>query len=105
MAANEIRVGDIGTVFYGTILDQDSVIVDLSTVTTKQVILLRPDGTFIQKDASFVTDGTNGQLSYTTESQDLNMCGVWRIQWYVVFSASRLWKTDIHNFKVYSNLT
>lgn len=102
MAANEIRINDSGTIFYGTINDESGV-VDLSGTTTKQIILLKPDGTKIEAAASFVTDGTDGRLSYTIQNTDLSVCGIWRVQWYVVMSSGS-WKTDIKTFKVYSNL-
>ena len=104
MGANEIRKNDVGTVFTGTIRDSDNNIVDLVTAITKQIILLRPDGTNLTADASFYTDGTDGVLTYTTQSGDLNMCGKWRIQWYVTLDTGN-WKTDIKTFKVYDNLT
>jgi hypothetical protein len=103
MGAGEIRKNDIGTIFYGTILDQDSSAADLSSATTKQIKLLRPDGTSVEKDASFQTDGTDGILEYTTVSGDLSVCGVWKIQWYVVLSGGT-WRTDVKTFKVYDNL-
>lgn len=104
MGANEIRVGDYGTAFYGTIYDGDGSIVDISGATAKQIILLKPDGTSIQEDASFVSDGTDGQLSYSIQSSDLNICGIWQVQWHLVLSGGT-WKTDIKTFRVYSNLT
>ena len=102
MGANEIRKNDIGTVIYGTIADASGA-VDISGATTKQIILLKPDGTSIQEDASFVTDGTDGQLSYTIQSGDLNVCGTWRIQWLIILT-SGTWRTDAKTFKVYGNL-
>ena len=103
MAANEIRVGDIGTVFYGTILDQDSTVLDISTATTKQLIMLLPDGTKLEKTATFYTDGSDGKLQYTIASGDLSIPGVYRLQWYIVMPSGS-WKTDIKTMKVYSNL-
>lgn len=102
MGLNEIRVGDTGTVFVGTINDENGII-DLSLCTAKQIILLKPDGTYIQDDAQFYTDGTDGILKYVIQSGDLNECGKWRIQWLISFS-SGTWRTDIKTFKVYSNL-
>lgn len=103
MAAGEIRISDIGTVFSGTIKDNNNAIVDISGATTKQIILLKPNGTVIQEAASFVTDGTDGKLSYTIQSGDLNICGIWQIQWKIVLSDGT-WYSDIHSFKVYSNI-
>lgn len=102
MAANEIRISDYGTIIYGTISDSSGTI-DISSATTKQIILLRPDGTKVQEDATFVTDGTDGRLSYTIQSTDFSLAGIWRVQWYIVMTSGS-WKTDIKTFKVYNNL-
>ena len=103
MGLNEIRVDDEGTVFVGTINDENG-IVDVSLANVKQIILLRPDGTYIEEDADLFTDGTDGVLVYVVKSGDINMCGKWRIQWKVGFNNGS-WKTDIKTFKVYDNLT
>ena len=100
---NQIRKSDIGTVFRGTIKDQDNAVVDVSGATTKTIILLKPDGTSISKAASFYTDGTDGILKYTTVDGDISMCGKWRIQWYVVIATGE-WRTNTITFKVYDNL-
>lgn len=42
MGLNEIRVDDEGTVFVGTINDENG-IVDVSLANVKQIILLRPE--------------------------------------------------------------
>ena len=62
MAANEIHVGDIGTIFEITLMD-DVAIVDVSTATLageKQFQFIKPDGSApAAVDASFTTDGTD----------------------------------------------
>jgi len=102
MSANEIHEGDIGTLFKATFKDGTTV-VDISTATTKQLIFKKPSGSELEKDASFYTDGTDGILTYTTVSGDLDEIGTWKVQGYVVL-VSGSWKSDIHTFKVYRNL-
>jgi len=100
--ADEIRVGNIGTIFEATI-QEASVAVNISTTTVKQFIFKKPDGTIVTKTAQFVTDGTDGKLKYTTLANDLDLPGTWKIQANVTMPA---WagKTSIGSFKVSTNL-
>jgi hypothetical protein len=100
--ATEIHKDDIGTRFQVTIMDGSSV-VDVSTATTKQIILRKPDETNLTKDASFYTDGTDGIITYTTTEGDLDVAGVWQIQAYIIIGSNK-WHTDIGTFRVYPNL-
>ena len=102
MAANEVRVGDIGTRFKVTLKDGASV-VSISSATTKQIILKKPDGTKLTKSATFSSDGTDGIMYYDTVSGDLDVAGVWKLQGKVVISAGTF-STDIYSFKVHRNL-
>lgn len=102
MPAEEIHVGDIGTQLIVTVKDGTSV-VDISSATVKYLTLKKPDGTSLQKDTSFVTDGTDGKMSYTTVSGDLSVCGSWKMQGNIEISGNQF-KTDIKTFKVYRNL-
>ena len=102
MAANEVRVGDIGTRFKVTVKDGASV-VSLSGATTKQIILKKPDGTKLTKSAEFSSDGTDGVMHYDTVSGDLDVAGIWKLQGKVVISAGTF-STDIYSFKVHRNL-
>lgn len=100
--ADEIHIDDIGTQFIVTIKDDD-VAVDLSTATTKQLIFRKPDGTKLTKNASFVTDGTDGKLKYVSVSGDLNEAGYWKLQAYIAIG-SNAWKTNTTIFRVHPNL-
>ena len=102
MAADEIHVGDIGTVFSVTVKDGTTV-VDISNASTKQILLQDPDGTTQTKTAEYETDGTDGVIKYTTVSGDLTLAGTWKIQAKVVITAGT-WNTDVQEFKVYANL-
>ena len=102
MAANEVRVGDIGTRFKVTLKDGASV-VSISSATTKQIILKKPDGTKLTKSATFSSDGTDGIMYYDTVSGDLDVAGVWKLQGKVVLTAGTF-STDIYSFKVHRNL-
>lgn len=103
MAANEIHVGDIGTVLRRTVQDNGDV-VDISGATTKQILLKGPSGALKTKTASFTTDGTDGQLQWTTILNDLDEAGQWGLQVKVVLP-SGTWSSDIEWFTVYGNLS
>lgn len=102
----EIHVNDIGTIIRVTINDVNSSgvneILDVSNATVK-IILGRPDGTSLEKTATYVTDGTDGQVQYITASGDIDMEGTWNIQ-VQVSTLYGSWKSTVGNFKVYSNI-
>ena|SRR3990167_327182 len=103
MAANEIHKNDIGTRFKCTIKDGDS-IVDVSAVTTKQVLFYKPSSEILTKTASFFTDGSDGIIYYDSIDGDLDEVGSWELQGYVVFSSTSKFRSDIKSFKVHRNL-
>ncbi|MCP4989333.1 MAG: hypothetical protein GY928_25740 [Colwellia sp.] len=98
----EIHVADIGTALQITIKN-GSAIVDLSSVTTKNLFLTKPSGAVLTKATTFVTDGTDGVIKYTTIAGDLDESGVWQMQVYIV-GASGEWRTNVENLSVFSNL-
>jgi hypothetical protein len=103
MAVNP-RVGDIGVVLTATVKDENGVVVDLSTATTKQIKLATPAGVTTAKTASYGTPpGTNGVLTYTTIAGDLSVRGNWRAQPYVV-TPTRTFHASIHDLEVEDNL-
>jgi len=50
---------------------------DISTATGWAIILVKPDGTEVEKVAAFLTDGTDGIIAYTTISGDIDQLGLW----------------------------
>ena len=76
----KIYVNTIGLVFRFQIVDQDDAIVNISSATTKTLKLQKPNGTVVTKITSFVTDGTDGLLQYTTIANDLDTAGLWKRQ-------------------------
>lgn len=98
-----IHVDDIGTVFKATILDEDSVVVDVSGATTMELVFRKPDGTAVVQTAVHTTDGEDGVIQYTTIADDIDSDGEWRVQGYVKISTSEF-HSDVHRFRVYPNL-
>lgn len=102
MAQNEIRIGDIGTDFIGTIQD-GSTVVDISGASVSNFVFFKPDETILEVTGSLVNDGTDGKLHYVSVTGNLNVCGKWRWQGIIRLGTSE-WRTDIHEFKVHANL-
>jgi len=102
MAANEIRIGDIGTVFEVTIED-DSGVVDLTGATVHNLIFKKPSSTVVTKPAVLDVDPTTGIIRYTTVTGDLDELGCWQIQAEIAIPGGS-WKSDIGTFHVHSNL-
>jgi hypothetical protein len=103
MAANEIHLEDIGTVFEVTLMDGD-VIVDLTGASVQSIVFLLPDKSTLQKTSVFKTDGSDGIIQYVTIADDLSQVGKWKLQ-AVVQLATGTWSSDISEFKVHDNLT
>jgi hypothetical protein len=102
---SKVHVGDIGTVLRVKIVDEDGSGVDVSAATTKTLKLLKADGSCVEKDAEFTTDGTDSYIEYVTIAGDIleGHKGGWKIQGFVItpiFSAH----SSIDKFNVYENL-
>jgi len=102
MAADEIHVGDIGTVITLDVYDR-AVAVDISAATTAQIIFEGPDGTATAVDA--VLGPANYQMYYTTLAGTFPTAGEWSKQGYVEFGGGTSgWHTDVIRFPVFPNL-
>ena len=75
--ARPVRKNAVGVRFDVRIVDQDNVAVDLTTATTKQILLQKPDGAVLTKTATLI--GLN-LLRYTTQGTDLDEAGLWHVQ-------------------------
>ena len=103
MAANEIHIGDIGTVFEVTLMD-DIVVVDISSASVMQIVFEKADGTKVINTAVFTSNGVDGKMQFvTTVAGDLDQTGNWKIQGIVTLPTGK-WSSDISKFKVYGNL-
>jgi hypothetical protein len=67
---------------------EDGVVLDVSTVTSKQIIFKKPNGTLVTKTASFTTTGVDGKIKYMTEVAFLDAAGTWQMQAILTFPAS-----------------
>lgn len=76
---------------------------DISGATTKQIIIDKPDGTNLIRDANFVNTGTDGKLYYLTVVGDLDQSGTYKIQSYIVIPGFTGYSA-ITSFEVYANV-
>jgi len=93
---------DVGTVITVTVTEGGTA-KDISAATTKQFYLRDPNGDEVAKTAQFVTDGSDGQLKYTTVTDDLDTAGTWWIQVKIV-TPSATFRTGIGSFTVGENI-
>lgn len=100
--ASEIHYGDVGVNFNITVMNGTAVL-NVSGADDIYIIFQKPDGSDLTKTATLVTNGTDGNIRYTSVSGDLDQVGTWQIQARVDFGAS-VFSTDIQKFKVYRNI-
>ena len=79
---DKIFVGQFGEAITITIVDSDGVAVDISGYDgTKQVIVRSPDAQkTVTWTASFGTDGTNGVITVTPATGEIDRKGIWKGQ-------------------------
>lgn len=105
--ADEIHVGDTGTIFKATISDASSHL-DISGASTKLFYFSPPDiipgGPYgVQVRTPTLSSTANYELYYTSVQSDLFIDGEWKLQAYVEFGSGK-WHTDVQGFTVYPNL-
>ena len=102
--ASEIHQDDIGTRFLVTVQD-DSVAVDLTAATLKQLNFRKPDDTVLNRSALGLGGGSesSGIMYYDAVAGDLDAVGVYKMQGKVSIPSGTFY-TDVYTFKVHSNL-
>jgi hypothetical protein len=97
-----VYTGDVGVDIILTVTSPSGEVMDLSSATEKTLHLNRPgaNGHF-DKPLSFITDGTDGKVKYTTETGVLDTAGMWHVQGYFEFPGDKKWHTGIAQFHVY----
>ena len=103
MAQTPIHVGDIGATLQYQFTDSSGNVVDVSTATTLQMTIVRSDASRLTVTASFVTNGKDGLLQYLTQTGDLSVAGMYTLQVYVSWGASKSLHGNIQMFQVWPN--
>jgi hypothetical protein len=99
----QIHVNDIGTSFIATVKNEDDEVEDISAASAMTFTFKKPSGDTLTVDADFYTDGTDGKMSYISESTDIDEEGNWSLQGVVTIGTS-VYHTSIYKFRVYGNL-
>jgi len=101
---NEIHENDYGWTIYITVKDQNDEPSDLSLVERVDISFFKSnnDGPII-REASFVNDGSDGQIYYTVQENDIDEPGTWQMQ-VIVTADSFVLRSNIVKFKVFRNL-
>lgn len=103
--ASEIHQNDIGTRFLITVKD-DGNLVNISGVggsTIHQISFRKPSDAVINRNATLQDFGISGVMYYDTIAGDLDEAGLYKLQAKVVVPSGTYY-TDIHSFKVHSNI-
>lgn len=74
--------------------------IDLTGAQSKELHIIKPDGRKIAKPANVESPATNGILTYVTELDDFDVCGLYKIHSHVSFIGSRF-RGETAIFKVY----
>jgi hypothetical protein len=101
MSFSDIVNGDYGQTAQLTFVDTDTdAAADISAYsTTIQMIFVDPDGNETAKTATFATDGSDGVIQYTVESDLFDAAGTWQVYGRVASGTARL-TTEKHRFEV-----
>lgn len=79
MSIKQIRVGDVGIPITLTVYE-DGAVKDISSASALTMQIRKPSGELLTKDATFTTDGVNGQITYTSEDDVFDEEGYYEIR-------------------------
>ena len=100
--ASQIHVNDVGTTLVGTVLDS-GVAVDISSASSIQMFIKKPDQSTMTKTASFDSSGADGKMKYVTVSGDIDQAGNYKVQGKVAIGTATYY-SSVSTFKVYCNI-
>lgn len=92
--------GAVGVVIEYTVLDSSGQPLNISAASSKKLIFRKPDRVILEKNADFVTDGSDGKLKYTTVEGDLVPHGNWRAQADIIVPGVVDGRTEVEVFDV-----
>lgn len=98
-----LHVDDVGTILEFQMTDQDGLPLSLVGYTNLILEIGKPDGSALLRDASLVTDGSDGLLKYAIVLGDLDQRGSYKFQPHVSLPAGD-WHGDIVKQKVLPNV-
>lgn len=76
-----VMTGSYGQTITLTVVDEDGIVQDVSGYTTITIVARSPDGrTSATANGSYVTDGSDGQVSFSFTSGQIDRSGPWNLQ-------------------------
>jgi hypothetical protein len=103
---NIIQVGSTVNPYEITFVDANGSAVDISTATTKQIIVDPPTGLDLTLTASFTNTGTDGKLKTVISASQTTAggAGLWKAQGKVSWADGTVLITQIDKFEVAANV-
>ena len=98
----DLHISDVGTLIKMLVLDGTTP-VDLSTATTKEILFKHKTGVTFRRAGSFLTNGTDGYLTYVLVNGDIELQGKWELQVYLEFSTGH-WHSSKATFEAATNI-
>lgn len=98
------HVGDVGMVLRVLVIDENGVALNISSATTREILLGKPDDTVTTNVATFTTDGTDGLIQLTTTASTFDQTGEWEIQGHIIAPGVD-WHTAAATFAVLTVLS
>lgn len=97
-----IHLGDVGTVFELTIVENDGTTpINVAAATVKKIYFMDAAGAKKNAAASFTTDGKDGKIKYTSAAGFIDTTGMWSMQGYVEIGTAKYY-SEKTGFKVNS---
>jgi hypothetical protein len=75
---------------------------DISGASTHQILVYKPDASVLTYTGAFVTDGTDGLITYTVPGGSVDDVGYWRALTYLVIGGNPIY-SDEYSFRVFSS--
>lgn len=99
-----VQQGDFGLVSIDTnVLNPDGSARDISASTARTIRVVRPDGSTFSAATAFLSDGTDGALTYVLASGDITIFGLYQWDVELVFPTGQL-TTQRGRFTVGANV-
>jgi hypothetical protein len=99
-----VHTNEEGIIFHLIVTDEDGVDLDVSAVDSKLIHFVKPDGTTLSKTAAYTSDGTDGEIQYTSVAADIDQVGRWSYQGYVEITDGAHLHTEVATFDVVAPL-
>jgi hypothetical protein len=99
---NKIQAGAINLMLELDLMEGNAPL-DVSSANVINIIIQKPDNSFITYPAMFRTDGTDGKIYHLTVAKDIDMGGDYYIQSYLEMPNFKGYSTPV-KFTVYENI-